>query len=157
MAFGDDAGFTAYLAANGYTLPAGAPAPAVLRQRGSAYINGTYGPLFAGLPTGGFAQEDSWPRDGGEAYGQTIGSDVTPVAVEHASYYAGYQEALRPGSLTVGTSTARSVKRKKIDVIETEFFEGSGNAVADATVKFSVIEGLLAPFLCQPGIAVFVV
>lgn len=157
MAYGDDSGLTAWLAANGYTLPAGAPVPAVLRQRGSAYINGVYGADFSGVPTGGFAQIDAWPRIGAEAYGQPIPSDMTPVAIEHASYAAAYQEAIKPGSLSVSASQGGALKRKKIDTIEKEYFEGSGNAVADATLKLSAVEGLLAPFLTVPIPAVFVV
>jgi hypothetical protein len=157
MAFGADAGFTAYLVANGLTLPAGAPAPAVLRQRGSAYINGLYGPDFSGVPTDGFAQEDSWPRVGAEAYGQAIPSDMIPVAVINASYAAGYQEAVSPGSLSIAASGSKSVKRKKIDVIETEFFEGSGDALKDSTIRLQVVEGLLAPFFAVSLPAIFVV
>lgn len=157
MAMGDDSGFNAYLAANGLTLPAGAPAPAVLRQRGSAYINGLYGPKFSGVPTAGFAQEDSWPRLGACAYGQSIPSDLIPVAVINASYAAGYQEAVSPGSLSIAASGAKSVKRKKIDVIETEYFEGSGDALKDGTVRLQTVEGLLAPFLTVAFPAVFVV
>ena len=157
MAYGDDNGLTAWLDANGYTLPAGAPAPAVLRQRGSAYIDGLYGARFSGVPTSGFAQIDAWPRIGAEAYGQPIPSDMTPVAIEHASYAAAYQEAIKPGSLSVSASQGGALKRKKIDTIEKEYFEGSGDAVADATLKLSAVEGLLAPFLTVSMPAVFVV
>jgi len=157
MAYGDDSGLTAWLAANGYTLPAGAPAPAVLRQRGSAYIDGLYGARFSGVPTDGFAQERAWPRVGAEAHGQAVPSDLVPVAVINASYAAAYQEASKPGSLSVSASQGGALKRKKIDTIEKEYFEGSGDAVADATLKLSAVEGLLAPFLTVLIPAVFVV
>ena len=62
--YGDDDGFQAFLTANGYTLPDGAPAAAVLRQRGSVYVDGTYSLRFSGSPTGGAAQEREWPRTG---------------------------------------------------------------------------------------------
>ena len=155
--YGDDTKFAAWLTANGYTLPADAPAPAVLRQRGSAYIDGLYGSRFSGLPAGGFAQERAFPRVGAEAYSQAIPSDLVPVAVEQASYAAGYQEAIAPGSLAPAVSAAASIKREKVSVIETEYFAGSGDAVADATVRIAVVEGLLGPFLAQPMPAVFVV
>lgn len=157
MAYGDDAAFSAWLAANGYSPPSGSPAPAVLRQRGSAYIDGLYGPRFSGLPTEGFTQDRAWPRTGACAHGQSIPSDIVPVAIEHASYFAAYQEGVRPGSLSVAATSAGAVKRKKIDVIEKEFFEGSGDVVADNTVRISAVEGLLAPFLMQPMPAIFVV
>lgn len=145
--YGTDAAFTAWLAESGLSLPVGAPVPAILRQRGSAYIDGLYGSQFSGVPTGGFQQERAWPRAGATAYKAPIPDDVIPLQVEHASYFAAFQEATEPGSLAITTSAAKSIKRKKIDVIETEYFEGSGNAVIDGTLRLSTVEGLLAPFL----------
>ena len=37
--YGDDTGFAAWLADAGLSLPVGAPLPAVLRQRGSDYLD----------------------------------------------------------------------------------------------------------------------
>lgn len=154
--YGTDEDFTTWAADNGYTVPA-SPSVAVLRQRGSAYLDGLYGPRFVGTPTDGFTQERAWPRTDAEAYGTAIPSDTVPVAIEQASYFAAYQEAVSPGSLAAATSPGRSVKRKKIDVIETEFFEGSGDAVSDATLRLSTVEGLVTPFLTRPLPAIFVV
>lgn len=53
--YGTDAGLADWLAGQGLALPDGAPAPAALRQRGSDYVDGTYGPRFVGQPAGGFA------------------------------------------------------------------------------------------------------
>lgn len=155
--YGDDTAFTAWLADQGYTLPADAPAPAVLRQRGSAYIDGLYGPKFSGHPTDGFDQERAWPRTGAEAHDVAIPSTTIPNAVVQASYFAAVHEANNPGSLQVSATAAGAVKRRKVDVIEVEFFEGSGDASADAGVKISAVEGLLAPFLTVPMPSIFVV
>lgn len=154
--YGDDQGFTTWAADNGYTVPA-SPAVAVLRQRGSAYLDGLYGPKFTGTPTGGFAQERAWPRTGAEAYGAAVPSDTVPVAIEHASYFAAYQESVTPGSLSVVTSTAGAVKREKIGPIETEYVSGSGDALADATPLLSAVEGLVRPFLAPLLPSIFVV
>ncbi|KQS55907.1 hypothetical protein ASG17_07605 [Brevundimonas sp. Leaf363] len=155
--YGDDAGLAAYLAANGYTLPVGAPASAVLRQRGGGYIDGLYGPKFSGQPTGGFAQERAWPRTGASAYGSDIPSEIIPVAVVQASYAAAWQEATAPGSLHVAASTGGAIKREKIGPIETEYVTASGDALIDATVRLQAVEGLLAPFLTVYEPAIFVV
>lgn len=155
--YGEDNGFTAWLADNGLALPANPLAVAVLRQRGSSYIDGLYGPKFSGQPTGGLAQERAWPRTGAEAFGQSIPSDLVPNAIIQASYAAAYQEAMKPGSLSVSATSAGALKRKKVDVIEKEYFEGSGDVVADNTLRLSLVEGLLAPFFSAPDIAVFVV
>lgn len=155
--YGDDAKFTAWMASNGYSLPDGGVAVAVLRQRGSAYIDGLYGSRFSGQPTGGFEQERAWPRVGACAHGQPIPSNVVPVAIEQASYHAAYQEAVKPGSLSVAASTSGSVKREKVDALEVEYVAGSGDAVADALMRISAVEGLLAPFFAVSMPAIFVV
>lgn len=149
--YGDDSGFNAWLASNGYTLPGGAPTVAVLRQRGSAYIDGLYGPRFPGTPTGGLAQERAWPRTDAETiYGETIGSTTVPNAVIEASYAAGYYEANNTGGLAPSASAAGAIKREKVDRIEVEYFEGAGSAVANAMPVLSTVEGLLAPLLIAP-------
>lgn len=113
------------MVARGHELPAGAPTPAVLRQRANDYIDAVYGPRLIG--------------------DQTV--DPLLTALETATYVAAWHEANNLGSLSAAASASGAVKRKKIDVLETEFFEGSGDAVADATVRLSIVEGLLAPYL----------
>ena len=147
MAYGTDQDFDAWLTLNGLTLPAGAPDAAILRQRGSQYVDNTYGSRFWGVPTLGIAQERAWPRTGAKAYGQSIPDDATPIAVEMASYAGAFHEAQNPGSLSVAASQAGAVKREKVDVLEVEYVAGSGDVVADATVRLTAVEGLLAPFL----------
>lgn len=155
--YGDDTAFAAWLAENGHALPGDAPAPAILRQRGSAYLDALYGAEFSGKPTAGFDQERAWPRIGAETRGASIPNDIIPGAIVRASYVAAWHEANYPGSLNVSASAAGVVKREKVGPIETEYFEGSGDATADATVRMSSIEGVIASFLRQPDIAVFVV
>lgn len=145
--YGSDGAFTAWLTSNGLTLPEAAPSPAILRLRGSQYIDGLYGSQFPGQPAGGFDQERAWPRTGAKAHGQDIPDDVIPKAIEHASYHAAYQEGLEPGSLSVVASASGAIKREKVEGLETEYFEASGDAVADGLVRISAVEGLMAPFL----------
>ena len=149
--YGDDTKFEAWLAGNGFTLPTGAPSPAALRQRGSAYIDGR---CFPGVPTGGLAQERAWPRTGAEAYGQTIPSDTIPLAIEHAAYAAGYFDAASGGALSSRSSIDAGLKRKRTRVegavdTETEYFS-SGDAAADAAITIPMVEALLKPFLGEP-------
>lgn len=155
--YGTDQGFEDWLTMNGHVLPESAPAPAILRQRGSQYIDGLYGSRFSGQPTGGFAQDRAWPRADASAHGQSIPADVIPIAVEQAAYVAALQEAISLGSLSVAASASGAIKREKVDVLEVEYAAGSGDAVADATVRLSEVEGLLARFFGAPALAVFVV
>ena len=151
--YGDDNGFTAWLASNGFALPSGSPAEAVLRQRGSTYVDATYGPrLYCSAPTGGIDQERQWPRIGHVVRGQSIPDDAIPLAWVNASYRAAWLIASNPNAFTSTVNPNQRVKRQKVDVIEREFFDngeleaGSGGAaVIDAE-----IDGLVSPFLCPP-------
>lgn len=146
--YGDDTGFSAWLAARGYTLPVGKVA-AQMRQLGSDYIDGTYGDRFSGYPTGGVEQERAWPRTGAMTTScQAIPSDVVPLAVVNASYAAAYQEATNPGSLSSSTGSSGAVKREKIGSLEVEYAGATSSAAITTTAPiFSAVDGLLAPYL----------
>jgi hypothetical protein len=153
--YGDDAGFTDWLAENGHTLPVGTPSSAVLRQRGSVYLDGLYGsPLadrrFSGVPTNGVTQDRAWPRTGAKAFGAVIDDDLVPIGIINASYAAAYYEATSPGGLSVIATDAGTVKREKVGPIETEYFGGSDGALAASTPMLLTVDGLVAPFLV-PG------
>lgn len=146
--YGDDAGFSAWLADNGYTLPDEAPAPAVLRNRGSQYIDAVYGSRFLGSVVDA-TQERQWPREGAIVNGKLLPSNVVPVAVINASYQAAWQEATNPGSLTVVGSSSTAVKRVKVGQIEKEYqaAKDADGSAAWLTPLISIVDGILAPFL----------
>lgn len=125
MAYGSDSGFEAWMVARGHALPAGAPTPAILRQRATDYVDAVYGSRLIGDQT----------------------ADPLLTALATATYVAAWHEANNPGGLSAAASASGAVKREKVGPIETEYFEGSGDATADATVRLSLIEGALAPFL----------
>ena len=127
MARGSDEGLQAWMEARGHTVPEGAPTAAVLRQRATDYIDAVYGPRLVG--------------------DQTV--DPLLTALETATYIAAWHEANNAGSLSASATQAGALKRKKIDTIEKEYFEGSGDAAADATVRLSLVDGMLAPYLRQ--------
>lgn len=149
--YGTDDGFTAYAAAAGYAIPAGANVTAG-RQRGSVYLDGTFGARFSGVPTGGAGQERAWPRTGAtDIYGNAIDPSTVPQRVIDASYEAAYIEITRPSSLSATVDPAKRVKRQKVEGIEREFFEAgsSDNIFAPNAPVSSVIEGILAPLIGQ--------
>lgn len=149
--YGTDDGFTTWLSANGYTLPDGAPTAAVLCERGSAYIDASYGSRFVRTPTDP-AQEREWPRKDATIFGAAIASTDTPQRIIQASYQAAWIEASSPGTLSVVVDPAKRVKRQKVDVIEREFFEpGEGAGGVSSAPVSSAIEGLLAPLLLHVG------
>ncbi|WP_429115471.1 DnaT-like ssDNA-binding protein [Ensifer sp. KUDG1] len=146
--YGTDSVFQQWLDDNGYQLPSGSPTAAVLRQRGSQYIDAVYGSRFVGVIADA-AQERQWPREGAIVSGKLIPSDVVPAAVINASYYAAYQEATKPGSLSVVGSGATRVKRKKVGQLEVEYQAASDDSEtgSDLTPIISIVDGMLAPFL----------
>jgi len=124
-AHGTPEGFNTWLAARGHVLPDGAPGAAILLQRATDYIDGLYGTRLIG--------------------DQTV--DPLLTALANATYVAAWHEANNAGALSASATQAGALKRKKIDTIEREYFEGSGDAAADATVRLSLVEGILAPYL----------
>lgn len=145
--YGADDGFTDWLTANGYVLPVGAPSASVLRQRGSAYVDGLYGPRALGAPTGGYVQERAWPRTGATAFGSAIPDDAIPNAWVEASYAAALYEAQNPGGLAVVATPGEAVKREKVGSLEVEYQAAQGGALEAATPMLLTVEGLVAPFL----------
>lgn len=148
--YGDDAGFQAFLAAGGYSIPAAPPGltPAVARQRGSDYIDAVYGARFIGYPTGGVAQERAWPRTNAVLPSGTIDPAVIPLAVVTASYYAALQEASQPGSLSVVVGSDGGIKSEQVGSLKVEYVgAGASGSVTSLGPLLSSVDGLLAPFL----------
>ncbi|MGA0540723.1 DnaT-like ssDNA-binding protein [Neotabrizicola sp. VNH66] len=151
--YGSDDDFAAWLAAHGLTLPASAPAPAVLRQIGSTYVDGAYEyRLSCSHRAGGFAQERAWPRTGHTVDRQVVPEDLVPPPWVDASFRAAYLTAVTPGWATSGLDPSRLTKREKAGEIEQEFFEaGKGAVQGNAAPGFRVdplIDGALAGWLC---------
>lgn len=158
--YGSDDAFQTWLSDNGHALPAGAPAAAVLRQRGSAYVDAAYGMRFPGQPAGGFDQDRAWPRTGAVlAGGASVPDGIVPNAVAQASYAAAFQEAVSPGSLSAVGSANGRVKREKVEgAVEVEYQVSGDTSPAGLVPVMTEVEGLLAPVLLPvmpiPGIVV---
>jgi hypothetical protein len=145
--YGTEDTFQTWLDDNGYTLPANAPAVAVLRNRGSQYIDAVYGSRFAGSVADA-SQQRQWPREGAIVGGKLLPSDVIPAAIINASFYAALQEANKPGSLSVVGSSSTAVKRVKVGQIEKEFQTAKDDgSAASITPLISIVDGMLAPYL----------
>lgn len=152
-AYGTNEGFSAWLAANGLSIPVGAN-PAVLREIGSAYVDGAYEyRLTCSNRTGGFMQQLAWPRTGHMVNGQAVPDDLIPQAWIDASYRAAYLQSVPPGGWAQGgVDPSRLTKREKAGQVEREFFgAGEGAAVGNAAPGFNVdplIDGWLSVWLC---------
>lgn len=151
MAYGTDEGFAQWLLDQGITVPS-SPSHEVLRNRGSAYIDATYGARFIGQRAV-WDQNDEWPRTGAVmASGVTVPADAIPRQVVLASYRAAVAEAQGVSLSRVydPVGNAGAVKREKVDVIETEYFSAPTDAASAAPVVAG-LDSLLAPFLRPEG------
>lgn len=139
MHYGTLSGAAAYHAARGRADWSGSDADRTAALvRASAALDGRYGARFAGVKTGGRAQELAWPRTG--AYdacaGEEVDSATVPVEVENATYEMALIELLTPGALSPVITPGRITKREKVGEIEREFFSGTdGGAMGAASLR----------------------
>jgi len=162
--YGSDAEFSAWLSDQGLTLPDSSSVVAALRQRGSDYLDVTYGPLLlCSSPTGGLDQERAWPRTGHVINCRELPDNAIPQVWVRASYRAAWLEATNSGWASGSVDPSKRVKRQKVDTIEREFFDRA--AAADGGVAGVVgnvdagIAGMVTPYLCAAvsGPAILVV
>lgn len=145
--YGDDSGFSDWLTANGHSLPVGSPTAAVLRQRGSVYVDGTYGLRFPGSPTGGAGQEREWPRTGAaDRYGNSIDPNTVPTRVIEASYQAAWIEANAEGTLATTYTPGSQKVLTEVKGIKWEVV-GKPDGERSMIPISTAIEGLLSPLL----------
>lgn len=145
--YGDDIGFQHWLDVAGLTLPAGAPPLAVLRQRGTWYIDAVYGSRLKGTPVGGVAQENAFPRKGLVAYGERLSENSIPTSIVSASYRAAYLLAADMLTMDVSDPTKIVKKEKAEGAGEREYFAPPVTPGRDPRAVDTVIEGLLYPFV----------
>lgn len=155
-AYGTNAGFAAWLAAQGLSLPVGSLPIATLRAIGSGYVDAAYGwRLSCSQRTGGWAQELEWPRTGQSRNGQPIPPDLIPTGWIQASYRAAYLAAMTPGWTTRGSDPGRMTQRERVDVVERTFFapgEAAGRGDIAPGMPFdALINSLVTPWLCSAG------
>lgn len=136
MTYGTPQGLQDYATATGRTIPVGANLDAAL-YNASMYIDGTYWDELCGEPA---SMDAAFPRKGQAS---------VPQRVINATYEAALTWLADNGSLTYSGSQSGQVIKEKVDVIEVGYAAPSGNwSVDNGTPRFSVIEGLLKPYIC---------
>ena len=86
--------------------------------------NGSVFTRFSGVKTAGRGQMLSWPRAGAyDVEGTAIAENVVPIEVESATYEAALRELVQPGYLSPDYVPAQTIKREKVDVLETEYMD----------------------------------
>lgn len=82
----------------------------------------------------------SWPRADVNYDGAYIDSDEIPINLQYAQAEAARLE--RSGTGTTQPSVTKNIKRKKIDVLETEYFSPAGSTISYSTV-LDFLNGLI--------------
>lgn len=146
--YGEIADATAYLAKFGKTTLAGLASDALKEaamREGALFIEQVYGPQLPGERTTG-AQAMEWPREGASYNdGKEIDGDEVPQDYIYATFEAA--ELAAAGETLIDSSDASdNLKRKKIDVLEFEYF-----APGTSRKTYHVLEGYLRRLLRPVG------
>ena len=154
--YGTNEGLSAYAVSTGRVVSGD---PEVARNVGAAFIDGSYGPRFSGIRTGGFAQARAWPRTGAvTSEGFPIPSEIVPETVIHASYEAALRHDAKPGSLSPDQGGSGRITSVKAGSVAVDFADPV--ALAQAGISgptFPAIDALLAGLLMQPRLGIMVV
>lgn len=160
--YGTIAGADAYHLAAGNTAWTGTDADKLSALvRGSQYAdtlalaqrkNGSTYTRFCGVKSAGRDQLLAWPRIGAyDVDGTEIPDGVVPIEMEHATYEAALRELAQPGYLSPDYVPAQTIKREKVDVLETEYV-GAGAGVDNPQQPVAtLIRGIIAPLLVAWG------
>lgn len=151
-AYGTDVGFEDWLESMGFELPADAPDVAILRARGSAYLDGVYESLWCGHRVDGAMQELGWPRIGAFMNCITpIPADAIPPAVINAAYRAGWLIANNASAFDVTSTTGQRVSKEKVDVLEVGYFDDGPTEIGGGKVAAldGAIDGSMSAFVCE--------
>lgn len=151
MFYGDATGFEAYNEARGRTIP-GTWDTAFIQAAllvASEWIDNMYGPSFIGYKTGGFTQEQEWPRTNAvvtisEPY-YNIPTNQIPDRVVKAAYEAAFRQGTTPGSLQTDYTPGKYKSVEVTGAIKVDY--ATFNSAAETQVQIGVIDNLLLPLL----------
>ena len=148
MAYGTNAGLTAYATASGRTFTGDGDAA---REVASKYINGKlFWDRWIGTPVSPYG--DAWPRNG---ISGILNTDI-PTRVEEATYEAALIWADDPTALfsgSVSNNGSGAIASEKVDVLQVSYHAPmSDDSIAEATVidntpRFSQVEDCLGPLI----------
>ena len=130
----------------GYDYSGIAPDPDAFEQalrRATEWIEGRYGDRFPGTPTDADQALHFPATAASDVYGRVLTG--IPSAVKRAVAEAAYREAVVPNSLTPDFVRATTLKRRKVEGIEREWFEPRD--ADDVTPLLTVVENLLSRIL----------
>lgn len=120
--------------------------------------SGRYSSLWCGKQVT-TTQPRAFPRDGVTFYGEAVGDNITPTAIEEASYEAALREASTPGSLLpdyTENTTSGAVVQETVGPLTIKYSDMSkerrdhlwGGRPPNMPV-IPTIDGMVAGYLCR--------
>lgn len=115
--------------------------------RGTAYIEGKYGPRLTGKKKGGRAQSLMFPQVGlRDASGEAIADDEVPIEWKRATYVAALRELIAPNSLTPDYDGMGRVKSETLGPLSVTYMDPVDGA-ADSQPVIEEIDRILQTLL----------
>lgn len=115
--------------------------------RGTAYIEGKYGPRLNGKKKGGRAQSLMFPQIGmTDASGEAIADDEVPIEWKRATYVAALRELIAPNSLMPDYDAAGRVKQETLGPLSVTYMDPVNGAV-DSQPVIEEIDRILQSLL----------
>ncbi len=108
-----------FAALRGVTIPDTAPEQEVLLIKGVDYVE-SFGSRLSGTKNTG-TQAMQWPRTGATADGYAVTSTDIPAQLKKAQLQAALESVTT--SLLGTSANPTGIKKEKVDIIETEYFE----------------------------------
>ena len=115
--------------------------------RGTAYVEGKYGPKLSGRKKGGRSQSLMFPQVGlVDVAGDTISDDEVPIEWKRATYIAALRELVSPHSLTPDYDGMGRVKSETLGPLSVTYMDPV-NGSADSQPIVEEIDRVLQPLL----------
>jgi hypothetical protein len=109
-------------------------------REATAYIDATWGPYMRGVRKG-FVQGLEWPRTGAL---DDAGYPLPDLPSCLQAAVAELAARAATAQLAADTDAGARIKRERVDVLETEYFDAGTSAPA---MSYGIVAGLLAPIL----------
>lgn len=126
----------------------------------SEWSDGTYGTLFPGWKTSGYAQDREWPRVdaytltgpyfNGARSAEYFATDAIPREQINATYELAGKHLTTLGSLDIDYNASDAIKKASVDGAVSVEFVGASSYDAAQTV-FPVVDKIMAPLLVGDG------
>lgn len=115
----------------------------------SEWLDGAYGSIWIGTPTGGFTQTNLWPRTGATTNtdpSYTFADDEIPDLVNNAACEAAWREAISPGALNIDFTPSKYSETRVEGAIQVKY-RTDFTSTSDVQTQIGIIQTLMRPLV----------